>query len=796
MTTLETTPPVPGHARGLGVPFVDELRSDSALSARLGFPVRPVRIRVKPGRSAIVAWQRLGGEGLAGWGWSAVMRDPDKLGNLDRRAARSGEALHRHAVGDGGFVLLSGGVRADPKLGRLIGRAARAIDIDTCAVVGCNPGRRVLLRHPGRTVMAAGADTADGGGGVELVRIGADSFDHMITASAWWRTRGLPTLPVTRLGGQATAVRTPWWGSGDLDRFPDRSLAEAVGGVIAELHAHSPTGLPAAGHDPSPLAMLAGAQRLLSRLLGEDDRLAGLVRRIGQRLEAADMLDGPRPVHGDLSPDQVLIGDGEIRIIDLDRAGVGSAGMDLGRWLAACRLRDDGNGRNLEEGFLSGYARAGGTSVSGGPAASVHDAWAAWALLVTAVEPWRTCRPDWQERTDRHLVLAEEALSGVPGRGGLRSAVPEPEAAVPIPRTVAVDGVDAQVRRAWPEKSGRIAFEAVADGRLRAGYLALGSDRNAPRVTVLREGVDPQLPGLAPLLSGTEPGRLISHRPGRRAVVALADGTFAKCVREGRTGTILAGQERSVAFAAGFTLPTVLDADASTVRLSRVPGVELHDPGRLGEHWERAWTDCLAAWAQAGSFPEQGPAASGDSHGPTSATTHSAADEARVLEDWRDRAAGPLGALTAGLDPFLAEVTAELREGAAVGADTTGIAASAADARGSWGPVHRDLHDKQLMWDAAAGPGLLDVDTACAGERELDLGNLCAHAVWRREQGIWSPAHADVVLTAIRATASANGFDPVRVRLYERATLLRLACVYAFRPQWAGRTGALLRAAR
>ncbi len=29
--------------------------------------------------------------------------------------------------------------------------------------------------------------------------------------------------------------------------------------------------------------------------------------------------------------------------------------------------------------------------------------------------------------------------------------------------------------------------------------------------------------------------------------------------------------------------------------------------------------------------------------------------------------------------------------------------------------LHRDLHDKRLMWDAEAGPGLLDVDTACAG---------------------------------------------------------------------------------
>ncbi|NNV10081.1 hypothetical protein ETC03_28490, partial [Geobacillus sp. MMMUD3] len=109
-----------------------------------------------------------------------------------------------------------------------------------------------------------------------------------------------------------------------------------------------------------PLAMLADAERALSRLLGEDGRVAELTRRIGARLESAGVLRGNRAIHGDLSPDQVLVGDGDLRIIDLDRAGVGLTGMDLGRWTAACRLREDGHGPGLEAGFLRGYDRAGG----------------------------------------------------------------------------------------------------------------------------------------------------------------------------------------------------------------------------------------------------------------------------------------------------------------------------------------------------------------------------------------------------------------------------------------------------
>ena len=785
-----------GETPDFGVPFLADLRSSEALSAHLGFPARPMRIRIKPGRSAIVAWRRPGIDRLGGWGWTAVMTDPAKLANLRRRAARVGETVVDHAVTDTGFALLSGGVRADPKLARPLAEAASSLDLDACAVVGVNPGRRVLLRSPGP--------------GAEFIRIGTGSLSPMVAASEQWLRWGLPTLPVHRLGEQESAVRTPWWGTGDLAGSPDPTLAEAVGASIARLHAHGAGEVSRDERGAEPLAMLADAERTLIRLLGDDGRVAELTRRIGERLESAGGLCDDRAIHGDLSPDQVLVGDGDMRIIDLDRAGVGPLGMDLGRWTAACRLREDGHGPGLEEGFLRGYDRAGGVTVraesagvAGSTAAGALEAWTAWALLVTAIEPWRSCGADWREHTDRHLVLAEEALGSGTGRSGRGSAYADagtdsgtdfdsgtdsdtvadadsgsgPSAR--IPATVRIDGAEARVRRAWPAKKGRIAFEAIADGELRAGYLRAVSTPRMPEATVLPAGADPELPGLARALRKAGSARLVSHRPGRRAVVALADGTFAKCVRAGKAAAILVGQDHAAAFAAGFTLPAVLDADDSTVRLSRVPGVELHDPAGLGEDWARAWTDCLDAWAQAARSAD---GESSDADVPQ----HTAADEARVLEDWRERAADHLGALTARLDPLLAAVTAQLREGDAGPSDR---------GPGTWGPIHRDLHDKQLMWDAEAGPGLLDVDTACVGERELDLGNLRAHARWRREQGIWTQDQTDVVLTAIADTASASGCDMVRVRLYERSALLRLVCVYAFRPQWSGRTGALLDAA-
>ncbi|RAE86758.1 hypothetical protein DN545_41115, partial [Burkholderia multivorans] len=69
-----------------------------------------------------------------------------------------------------------------------------------------------------------------------------------------------------------------------------------------------------------------------------------------------------------------------------------------------------------------------------------------------------------------------------------------------IPSTVRIEGAEARVRRAWPGKKGRIAFEAIVDGGLRAGYLDGVSPPGVHQVTMLPAGHDPELPGLARLL--------------------------------------------------------------------------------------------------------------------------------------------------------------------------------------------------------------------------------------------------------------------------------------------------------
>lgn len=399
-----------------GLPYVSELRSAESLSQRLGFAVEPIRIRVKPGHSAVVAWQRQGQNRLGGlqdWGWCAVVTSEDKLKNVRRRAAHAGETVTVHecseprSAGATGSVLISGSVLADAKLGKEIARANRNLSgagglsgTNELEVIGYNPGRRVLLKHTPRP-----------GEVPELIRIAAHSQNHLLETAAQWAEWSLPTLPVETVGGRGTAVRSPWWGTGDLEARPDPVMAEQVGVFIAQLHSRTPAEV---GHRArvSPRDQAVESAAVLSQLLPEaSGAVQDIVRELHHRIEAepgaggvaGDRAGADRAIHGDLSPDQVLVGHSECRIIDLDRAGVGPAGMDLGRWAAACRRTPEMRG--LETTFFDGYRRAGGAQTD-------LEAWTAWAMLVAGLEPWRSCDPMWKDNT---MTLIDEARTTLDG---------------------------------------------------------------------------------------------------------------------------------------------------------------------------------------------------------------------------------------------------------------------------------------------------------------------------------------------------------------------------------------------
>ncbi|MEW1834694.1 hypothetical protein [Microbacterium sp. NPDC079995] len=321
-----------------------------------------------------------------------------------------------------------------------------------------------------------------------------------------------------------------------------------------------------------------------------------------------------------------------------------------------------------------------------------------------------------------------------------------------LPERVRHRGLEWTVSRAWPVAEGPVPVELRAGDRVRGAWWSSG------RLAVAPAGEDPALPGLHGIT-----GDVVSHRPGKRAVVRAPDGTaYLKIVRPKKAAAVIAAAERAAPFGTAFAVPALeRDTDAEgrgVVRFSALPGSTLHawgasdhgDPHAPWAAWHDAWIALAGTDAAA-------------------ATPHDAAAEVAVVGEWAGHAARALPA----------------------GGDAIRRRADAVQARLLRHPssrlalAHRDLHDKQLLWDGDR-LGLLDVDTVSAAEPELDLANLQEHVDLRAEQGLWTPARADVARAWIDRTAYAVGADPERMAAYRASTRLRLACLYLFRPRWRG----------
>lgn len=754
MSASEFSGQVPGaaeadaHLIGLArLEGAERLFSDAALSQAVGRPVTATHLRLKPGQSVTVAWQSAGagsdGAGPAEHGWAQVTADSDKIRKTLSRAekAHCPDQVTVHELP--GSVLLIGSVWTDPKLAVELHRAhrrqaqARGTD-EPWQVLRYNPGRRLVARS-GPDVLRVHTAPLDGPTG-------------MVQTVRRWRSWDLPVLPLRSLGGHGTAAASPFWGSGDALELPHQDTARAAGELIGRLHSRraSRSPLPAA-----PLRVRSAAESLAESA----PWLAEAARALATRLEPLllqDLSDSPAvELHGDLSPDQLLVaepGSTDVKLIDVDRAGTGPAARDVGSWLATCRRH---RLPELNQGFLAGYS-----AHAPSPSAALA-AWESYAHLLAALDPLRHREPDWPAQVTERLLWAQDALDrGVTTRG---TAAPEPataggEVTAQLPAAVVqADGADWTVQRVWPGKeSGTLTVEVRGQEVLRAGLW------RRQGLELFPAGQDRKLPALAPLVQAG--AQVVSHRAHRRAVVRHHrpdDGTvtFTKIVRPGRAEAILCGIDRAQPFERGFRTPAVLEGGDSTVSFAELPGRSLHEPELFSaQEWERAWAEVMES-LQVSRATDPG----------VDVPEHTVGDEARVLREWVDRAAPWIR----DLEPLRTQV-----EQACAALEQL----SPVDAV----PTHRDLHDKQLVWSAehALGPGLLDVDTACLGHPALDLGNLRAHARWRRRQGVWTAAQAETVVRAVDGLAERTGLEPAALELFERATLLRIRCVYAFRPAY------------
>lgn len=397
------------------LPGASQMLNATGLSQLLDREVIITHVRIKPGRSVVVAHREAhtpadtcsGGPGPAGdtgensIGWTMLTTDADKFRKAQVRAEGAGEVLTLHrasatvsAASDpvmdtADTLLFSGPLWADPALSKHILEARTAL--------GDSVPWQVLRYNPRRRVVAA----VDVGHSPKVVRVTPEGGRHTMKTAQYWRAQGLPVTSLRALGSRQSATLAPLWGSGDLTAMPDTSAAHTAGSVIAKLHSLPPRREQALCPPANPQRAALG---IAATAPWAGERSHALAQELAERLSALRG-DTDCEIHGDLSPDQILMAapaSHKVRLIDFDRAGLGDPMRDVGSWAAACR-RDGLTA--LIEPFMVGYASAAPLDL---PAAYL---WEAYAHLTGAVGYFRHREPRWAERTVEALDLTQEALN-------------------------------------------------------------------------------------------------------------------------------------------------------------------------------------------------------------------------------------------------------------------------------------------------------------------------------------------------------------------------------------------------
>ncbi|MDT9595259.1 phosphotransferase [Nocardioides zeae] len=343
-------------------PFLDGLVGD----------VERLRVRVKPGTSAALAARRPDGELLL-----ALAYAPHAAAKVAKTARKAGDDLVALAETDGVVVVHA---RADRDLPGL--RSLGELD-GVVTPLSYNPQRRFVGR-------------VRGGDGARVVRVVRPS-EHAVTtrgARALDGAAGTPRLLAEQ--PRSGVARLSWVPGRPLDAGASAADLAAAGAALARLHAAPAALPPLTGTQAAPRATARLLAHLLPRLRPRLVRLAGAVER-GLADAARDGLAaGPRPLHGDLSRDQLVVGPDGVGILDLDRAGAGDVAYDLGSLLADDRARGHAGGEVL----LAAYAEH-----APAPRPDALAAHTAAHLLRRSAEPFRTCRPDWPAEC---VALVEE----------------------------------------------------------------------------------------------------------------------------------------------------------------------------------------------------------------------------------------------------------------------------------------------------------------------------------------------------------------------------------------------------
>jgi ATP-binding cassette, subfamily B, bacterial len=208
-------------------------------------------------------------------------------------------------------------------------------------------------------------------------------------------------LPTAALAGAMPELRLTAQDALAGRRAEDAAdVAVEAGRMVAELQV--------AGVAPDleapPERLLAAATRkaeVLETVLPDlGGRLAALVRRLGEALPARLPLV---PAHGDFHVDQLLVGAGDIAVVDFDQMCAAPAALDLATYAADVVRGRPGDLERVHavlEPLLEGY----------GARPAALDWQLAAAVLGRAAHPFQRQVPRWPERSEATVAVAEALL--------------------------------------------------------------------------------------------------------------------------------------------------------------------------------------------------------------------------------------------------------------------------------------------------------------------------------------------------------------------------------------------------
>ncbi len=519
-------------------------------------------------------------------------------------------------------------------------------------------------------------------------------------------------------------------------------FAQPCGELLAALH-RVPVAAPRAPAPPPPLEL---------------DEWLGLAPWLAQLDLPA--LNSTRCAwrHGDLHVDQFArTADGAWRVLDLDLLDLGDPSADLASWIAdeVAAAPADGDWEACGAQLLAGYRAGGGVA----PDERELARWIAHALARLAVGALRRLERGALERSAELARRAECFAS----RG---ARAPRSAAHWIVERIDPASGGGARVITELTLDSGRARRRWVREAQGFRTELDPAADAALPLAAALRE---PARLGLAAL-------HLLAYRPGRRLTLrgVRADGSSA----------IFKGYRRSRASAAelraraasqlssgldGVRIPRVIAAHAElgALELEDLGGQPLELRSLAPARIER-FGAALRRFQDSACF--DGEARHGHAEELAVCRTH--------LERTRELEREPRGA---------ADLLVRLER------------AGASLPPPHWRACHRDLHDGQLL-ELGDALGWIDFDLACEADSALDAANLVAHLALRRLQGCGARDEAhELVLNAAFARglgrSGESGFQR-RAAFYRAASHLRLALVYALRPQFERLPGQELEHAR